>query len=322
MGTPKYAVCSLQKVSERHEVVGVLTRADKPNQRGNRIEFSPVKKFALDHGIPVFQSESLKDDFLYEELKKLQPDIACVVAYGMLIPRRLIDLPRLSTVNVHGSVLPQYRGAAPMQYSVLNGDATAGVTVMYVAEDLDAGDIILTRSIPLGEDETFGELHDRLAVLGADALCEVLDEFAAGTVHAVPQDASKVTFAPSISKEECQIDWTLPAAVVHNRIRGLSPIPGAVTHLPDGRLLKLYRAKRIDGYSGRPGEVCAVLKREGIVVTCGEGAVCLLSVKPEGKREISAVELVNGHYVKVGDVLRTEFCRKHVSNRMNNLCIH
>ncbi|HJJ36334.1 MAG TPA: methionyl-tRNA formyltransferase [Methanocorpusculum sp.] len=303
MGTPEYAVYSLEKVAANHEVVGVLTRADKPNRRGNKIEFSPVKKFALEHNIPVFQPESLSDDALCEELKNLQPDIATVVAYGMLIPRRIIDLPRLSTINVHGSLLPKYRGAAPMQYSVLNGDEVAGVTIMYVADKLDSGDIILSRSIPLGEDETFGELHDRLAVLGADALCEALDQFEAGTVHAVPQDPEQVTYAPSISKEECVIDWSLPASVVHNRIRGLSPIPGAITKLPDGKLLKLYKAKKIDGYTGKPGEICAVLKKEGIVVACGEGAVCLISAKPEGKREMPAVELANGHYISIGDIL-------------------
>ena len=303
MGTPEYAVYSLEKVAAKHEVIGVLTRADKPNRRGNKIEFSPVKKFALEHNIPVFQPESLSDDTLIEDLKKLQPDIATVVAYGMLIPRRIIDLPRLSTINVHGSLLPKYRGAAPMQYSVLNGDDVAGVTIMYVADKLDSGDIILSRSIPLGADETFGELHDRLAVLGADALCDALDQFEAGTVHAVPQDSKQVTYAPSITKEECVIDWSLPASVVHNRIRGLSPIPGAVTRLPDGKLLKLYKAKKIDGYTGKPGEVCAVLKKEGVVVACGDGAVCLISAKPEGKREMPAIELANGHYLSIGDVL-------------------
>jgi len=305
MGTPEYAVYSLEKVAAKHEVVAVLTRADKPNRRGNKIEFSPVKKFALEHNIPVFQPETLSDDSLVEELKKLQPDIATVVAYGMLIPRRIIDLPRLSTINVHGSLLPKYRGAAPMQYSVLNGDEVAGVTIMYVSDKLDSGDIILSKSIPLGEDETFGELHDRLAVLGADALCEALDQFVAGTIHATPQNPEEVTYAPSISKEECVIDWSLSASIVHNRIRGLSPIPGAVTKLPDGKLLKLYKAKKIDGYSGKPGEICAVLKKEGIVVACGKGAVCLISVKPEGKREMPAVELANGHYISVGDTLHT-----------------
>lgn len=304
MGTPEYAVPSLEAVSAKYDVVGVVTRADKPNRRGNRIEFSPVKAYALAHDIPVFQPESLKDDALYEELSALKPDISAVVAYGMLIPKRIIDLPRISTINVHGSVLPKYRGAAPMQYSVLNGDKTAGVTVMHVSEGLDAGDIILSREIPVGENETFGELHDRLSVLGAEALVEAISELEAGTVQRIAQNPAEVSFAPSISKEECVIDWSRPAQSVHNRVRGLSPIPGAVTHMSDGKLLKVYRTKLIEGYSGTPGEILAVLKKEGLVVACGEGAVCMISAKPEGKREMPAVELANGHYVAVGDFLK------------------
>ncbi|HJJ59183.1 MAG TPA: methionyl-tRNA formyltransferase [Methanocorpusculum sp.] len=304
MGTPEYAVPSLEAVSAKYDVVGVVTRADKPNRRGNRIEFSPVKAYALAHDIPVFQPESLKDDALYEELSALKPDISAVVAYGMLIPKRIIDLPRISTINVHGSVLPKYRGAAPMQYSVLNGDKTAGVTVMHVSEGLDAGDIILSREIPVGENETFGELHDRLSVLGAEALVEAISELEAGTAQRIAQNPAEVSFAPSISKEECVIDWSRPAQSVHNRVRGLSPIPGAVTHMSDGKLLKVYRTKLIDGYSGTPGEILAVLKKEGLVVACGSGAVCMISAKPEGKREMPAVELANGHYVAVGDVFK------------------
>ena len=304
MGTPEYAVPSLEAVAAKYDVVGVVTRADKPNRRGNRIEFSPVKAYALAHDIPVFQPESLKDDALYAELDALHPDISAVVAYGMIIPKRIIDLPRISTINVHGSVLPKYRGAAPMQYSVLNGDKTAGVTVMHVSEGLDSGDIILSREIPVGENETFGELHDRLSVLGAEALVEAISELEAGTAQRVVQNPADVSFAPSITKEECVIDWTLPAQTVHNRVRGLSPIPGAVTHMPDGKLLKVYRTKLADGYSGAPGEILAVLKKEGLVVACGSGAVCMVSAKPEGKREMPAVELANGHYVAVGDAFK------------------
>lgn len=305
MGTPEYALYSLEKIAKLHDVVGVVTRADKPNRRGNKIEYSPVKKFAREHAIPVFQPESLNGDEIYASLSALKPDIAVVVAYGMLIPKRIIDIPRHSTINVHGSVLPRYRGAAPMQYSLLNGDDTAGVSVMYVTEKLDAGDIILVRSIPIGENETFGELHDRLAVLGAEAICEALDLFAGSpsSVPRIPQDPEKVTYAPSITKEQCVIDWTLSSTSVHNRIRGLSPIPCALTFIPGGQRLKVYAAKKVDGYFGQPGEICAVLKKEGVVVACGEGAVCLQSVKPEGKREMPAVELINGHYLKVGDIL-------------------
>ena len=302
MGTPEYAISSLEAVYAEHEVVAVLTRADKPNKRGNKIQFSPVKEFALAHNIPVFQPENLKDETLYAELAALNPDISAVVAYGMMIPNNIIDLPKFGTINVHGSLLPKYRGAAPMQYSVLNGDETAGVTIMYVSEALDSGDIILKKEIPVGVDETFGELHDRLAVLGAEALVEAMQEIAEGTSTRTPQNSADATFAPSIKKEECVIDWTLPASQVHNRVRGLSPIPCANTRLPDGKLLKVYRTEKVEGYSGQPGEVVDVIKKKGFVVACGDGAVCVVSAKPEGKREMPGFELVNGHYVKIGDV--------------------
>jgi len=306
MGTPAYAVPALEAVASRHEIVGVVTRVDKPNRRGNKIAFSPVKEWALAHDIPVFQPESMKDAGLTEELAALAPDVGVVVAFGMMIPDGIINLPKHRTINIHGSLLPRYRGAAPMQYAVLNGDAEAGVSIMYITPELDAGDVILSRSLDVGEDETFGELHDRLAVLGAQTLMEALDQIDCGGVCAVPQDPEQVTFAPSITKEECVIDWSLPAGVVHNRIRGLSPVPCANTRLPDGKRLLIYRSERMpEGYAGLPGEVVDVIKKKGPVVMTGAGAVCILSAKPEGKREMPGFELVNGHYLEVGDRLGT-----------------
>lgn len=304
MGTPAYAVPALEAVAGRHEIVGVVTRVDKPNRRGNKIAFSPVKEWALAHEVPVFQPESMKDPSLAVELAALAPDVGVVVAFGMMIPEDIINLPCHKTINIHGSLLPRYRGAAPMQYAVLNGDADAGVSIMYITPELDAGDVILSRSLAVGEDETFGELHDRLAVLGAEALMEALDLIACGGVCAVPQDGAAATFAPSITKEECVIDWTLPAGMVHNRIRGLSPAPCANTRLPDGKRLLVYRSGRVSaGYAGQPGEVVDVIKKKGPVVMTGAGAVCILSAKPEGKREMPGFELVNGHYLAVGDRL-------------------
>ena len=304
MGTPAYAVPALEAVAGRHEIVGVVTRVDKPNRRGNKIAFSPVKEWALAHEVPVFQPESMKDPSLAVELAALAPDVGVVVAFGMMIPEDIINLPRHKTINIHWSLLPRYRGAAPMQYAVLNGDADAGVSIMYITPELDAGDVILSRSLAVGEDETFGELHDRLAVLGAEALMDALDLIACGGVCAVPQDGASATFAPSITKEECVIDWTLPAGMVHNRIRGLSPAPCANTRLPDGKRLLVYRSGRVSaGYAGQPGEVVDVIKKKGPVVMTGAGAVCILSAKPEGKREMPGFELVNGHYLAVGDRL-------------------
>ncbi len=304
MGTPEYALSSIRAVFAEHEIVGILTRADKPNRRGNWIEFSPVKVFALEHWIPVFQPEDMKDPALFEQLKALSPDISVVVAFGMMIPDAIINLPKHNTINLHGSLLPKYRGAAPMQYSVLNGDSETGVSIMYVTTRLDAGDVILSKLIPLDENATYGEVHDSLADLGAEALIEALELVESGRVTRTPQDDLMVTFAPSISKEECVIDWSLSAGTVHNRIRGLSPIPGANTCLPDGKLMKIYKSEKVFGdHTGEPGTVVDVIKKKGPVVMTGDDAVCILSAKPEGKREMPGYEIVNGHYLKVGDSL-------------------
>ncbi|MDU9375754.1 Methionyl-tRNA formyltransferase [Methanocorpusculaceae archaeon Sp1] len=304
MGTPAYAVPALEAVAAEHEIVGVVTRVDKPNRRGNKIVFSPVKEYALAHDIPIFQPESMRDPQLFADLAALHADIGVVVAFGMMIPDEIINLPPQKIINIHGSLLPRYRGAAPMQYSVLNGDEEAGVSIMYITKDLDAGDVILSKSLAVGGDETFGELHDRLAALGAEALVEALERVSSGDVCATPQDHAKATFAPSITKEECVIDWSMPARMIHNRIRGLSPAPCANTRLPDGKRLLVYRSEKVFGeYAGEPGQVVDVLKRKGPVVMTGDGALCILSAKPEGKKEVPGFELVNGHYLSVGDKL-------------------
>ncbi|HJJ46957.1 MAG TPA: methionyl-tRNA formyltransferase, partial [Methanocorpusculum sp.] len=269
--------------------------------------------FALTHNIPIFQPENLNNDTLIGELVALKPDIATVVSYGMLLPRKLIDLPPYGAINVHGSLLPQYRGASPIQYSVLNGDEETGVTIMYVEEALDSGDIILQKKIPIGENETFGELYGRLSILGADALVEAMKEIETGTATRTKQDSTKATFAPSLSKEECIVNWALPAEMIHNRVRGFSPIPCANTRLPDGKLLKIYRTEKIDGCSGKPGEIVDILKKKGIVVACGTGAICITSAKPEGKREMPGFELANGHYVAIGDI----FAANNIDNLSN-----
>ncbi|HJJ48294.1 MAG TPA: methionyl-tRNA formyltransferase [Methanocorpusculum sp.] len=302
MGTPEYAIPTLVRLISEHEVIGVVTRADKPSGRGHKLTPSPVKVCAMDHNIPVFQPEDMKDPALYEVLAALKPDISVVVAYGKFIPDSIIAIPRLNTINIHGSLLPKYRGAAPMQYSVLNGDAEAGVSIMYVTSGLDCGDVILQKAIPIGENETFGELHDRLAVLGRDTLSEALDLLESGAAKPFKQDGALSSYASMITKEECNIDWSRPASEVHNRIRGLSPNPGAFTKSPSGKIIKLYRSEVAEG-SGRPGEIIAAIKKKGFVVACGAGAVCIVSAKPEGKREMPAIELINGHYIGIGDVL-------------------
>ncbi|HJJ72709.1 MAG TPA: methionyl-tRNA formyltransferase [Methanocorpusculum sp.] len=302
LGTPSFSLPSLQLLINRQSDLAVFTQPDRPVGRKAILTPPPVKELALKYDIPVYQFERIRSQEGLQALESFHPDLMITVAFGQLLSSANLAIPRYGTINVHGSLLPKYRGAAPMQYSVLNGDETAGVTIMYVCEALDSGDIILKKEIQVGEDETFGELHDRLSVLGAEALVEAMREIEAGTSTRTPQNSEEATFAPSIKKEECIIDWSLPSAQVHNRVRGLSPIPCANTRLPDGKLLKIYRTEKVEGYSGQPGEIVDVIKKKGFVVACGEGAVCVVSAKPEGKREMPGFELVNGHYVKIGDV--------------------
>jgi methionyl-tRNA formyltransferase len=304
IGTPAYAIPALEAAAANHEIVGVVTRVDKPNRRGNKIAFLPVKEWALAHEIPIFQPKSMEEPTLSKELATLAPDISVVTAFGMMIPDVIINIPKYRTINIHGSLLPRYRGAAPMQYAVLNGDLETGVSIIYVTHELDAGDVILSHSLVIGKDETFGELHDRMAALGAEALIEALDQIDCGRVRTTRQNSAQATYAPSITKEECVITWELPVEIVHNHIRGLSPAPCANTRLPNGKRLLIYQSTVIAGtYSGEPGEVVDVIKKRGPVVMTGDGALCILSAKPEGKREIPGFELVNGHYLSVGERL-------------------
>lgn len=304
MGTPVYAIPALEAVATQHEIVGVVTREDKPNRRGHKIAFSPVKEWALAHDVPIFQPKTMQDKKLEKELAALTPDVGVVVAFGMIIPEEIINLPKYKMINIHGSLLPHYRGAAPMQYAVLNGEAETGISIMYITPELDAGDVILSRSLDVGENETFGELHDRLATLGAEALIDVLNLIENGRASAIPQNAADATFAPSITKEECIINWTMTANVIHNHIRGLSPTPCANTRLPDGKRLLIYRSEQEHAnYTGKPGEVVDVIKKKGPVIMTGGGAICIISAKPEGKREMPGFELMNGHYLKIGDLL-------------------
>lgn len=285
MGTPDFAVPCLARVLEDgYEVPGVFTQPDKPVGRHQTLTPPPVKKLALEKGIPVYQPAKLRDGAALELLKKLEPDLIVVVAYGRILPREILDCPRLGCVNVHGSILPKYRGAAPIQWTVLNGDDTAGVTTMYMAEELDAGDTIMTMTLPVGEEETSGELYDRLAPLGAECLSRTLALFAqGGPVPRTPQDASKMSLAPMLDKAMGALDFTGSAAALHDLIRGLNPWPSAWTTVK-GKRLKVHRsvvAQRL-GVQGKPGEVLSHAGGE-FVVACGQGSLVLLEVQLEGK---------------------------------------
>lgn len=299
MGTPDFAVpCLSRLLDDGHTIAGVFTQPDKPQGRGYKLMPPPVKVRALESGLPVYQPAKMRDGQALAILKELSPELVVVVAYGKILPSDILALPPLGCVNVHGSLLPKYRGAAPIQWSVLNGDRTAGVTTMYMAEGLDTGDMILTRETPLGPDETSGELYERLATLGAQALSETVRLIGEGRAPRVPQDDALASHAPMLTKELARIDWTKPASEVHNLIRGMNPWPIAHTSLC-GRPLKIYRSRLVSG-AGAPG---ALIGGSGFVVACGQGAVELLEIQEAGKKRMAAADYLRGHPDAAGKTL-------------------
>lgn len=291
MGTPDFAVpCLARLIADGHEIPGVFTQPDRPKGRGHKLAPPPVKELAQANGIPVYQPEKLRDGAALEILQGLQPDLVVVVAYGRILPKELLEVPPYGCVNVHGSLLPQYRGAAPIQWSVINGDALAGVTTMYMAEGLDCGDIILQESTPVEENETAGELYERLAPMGAALLSETVRRIGAGDVRRIPQDDALATLAPMLEKAMAEIDFTKSARQVHKLICGMNPWPVAHTCM-DGVPVKVYRSRLVPG-EGAPG---TVLPGKGLVVACGEGAVELLEVQAQGGKRMNAADYLLGH---------------------------
>ena len=297
MGTPDFAVPSLQILLDHgYEVCAVYTQPDKPKGRGHKLQPPPVKQLALQHQIPVFQPATLRKEEVQAEIRSWNPDVIVVVAYGKLLPKAVLDAPKLGCVNVHGSLLPQYRGAAPIQWTVLNGDKVAGVTTMFMAEGMDTGDMLLKAETPVGEEETSGQLFDRLKDLGADLLLETLQGLEAGTLTSVPQDEAQATRAPMLSKELSQVDWTKSAQQVHDLIRGLNPWPSAVSYL-DGRKLKLH-ASRVREGSGEAGKAFA---QDGALwVYCGQGALELTEIQTENGKRMDGKSYLLGHPLQEG----------------------
>lgn len=295
MGTPDIAATCLKKILDvGFDVVGVYTQPDRPKNRGMKLAFSPVKEVALAHDIPVFQPEHFREAETVETLRKLRPDVVAVVAYGRILPQKVLDIPAKGCINIHASLLPAYRGSAPYQWAVLDGLEETGVTAMYLCREMDAGDMIAVRKTPIGENETAGELLDRLAVLGADLLSETLDRIADGTVTAVPQDGSKATYAPMLDKSMCPIDWTKSARQVHNQVRGLNPWPVATAELA-GRKFKIYETVVLDKtLRGKPGTILGLTKT-GLQVACGSGAVEIRTLQAEGGKRMAAPDYFRGH---------------------------
>ena len=294
MGTPDIAATCLKKIlSDGFEVVGVYTQPDRPKGRGMKMVASPVKEVALAAGIPVFQPENFREEETVEALRELKPDVCAVVAYGRILPQKVLDVPKYGCINIHASVLPKYRGSAPYQWAVLDGLQETGVTAMYLCREMDAGDIIDVSKTPIGENETAGELLDRLAVLGADLLSKTLRRFASeGKVPAVPQNPDEVSYAPMLDKTMCPIDWNKTARQVHNHVRGLHPWPVA-TMVLQGKTFKVHAAHVVSG-SGTPGQILGLTKT-GLVIACGEGAVEITSLQAEGGKRMAAPDYFRGH---------------------------
>ena len=293
MGTPDIAATCLTKIlSDGFQVVGVYTQPDRPKGRGRKLMPSPVKEVAIAHDIPVFQPENFREDETVEQLRALQPDVVAVVAYGRILPQRVLDIPPKGCINIHASILPSYRGSAPYQWAVLDGQKETGVTAMYLCREMDAGDMIDVAKTPIGEDETAGELLDRLAVLGADLLSRTLTAFAEGTVTRTPQDPAGISFAPMLDKTMCPIDWNKTAQQVHDQVRGLHPWPVATMELK-GKKFKVHATKIVEG-SGQPGEILGLTKT-GLKIACGEGAVEVISLQAEGGKRMAAPDYFRGH---------------------------
>ena len=297
MGTPDIAATCLKKIlADGFEVVGVYTQPDRPKGRGMKLVASPVKEIALAAGIPVFQPENFRQEETVEQLRALKPDVCAVVAYGRILPQKVLDVPAYGCINIHASLLPKYRGSAPYQWAVLDGLTETGVTAMYLTREMDAGDIIDVSKTPIGENETAGQLLDRLAVLGADLLSKTLTRFAeGGRVPAAAQNEAEVSYAPMLDKTMCPIDWTKTAQQVHNQVRGLHPWPVATMEL-EGKTFKVHATKVVEG-SGNPGEILGLTKT-GLRIACGEGAIEILSLQAEGGKRMAAPDYFRGHPLK------------------------
>ena len=304
MGTPEFAVPSLQALCDSgYEVVGVFTQPDRPKGRGNKVIASPVKQLAVEKGIPVFQPVRIRKDGV-EDLKSLAPDLCVTAAFGQILSQEILDIPRLGTINVHASILPKHRGSAPINWAILQGDETVGVTTMMTDKGIDTGDMLLKAETPYIKGETAGELTVRMAELGAKLLIDTLKKLEDGSLVSIPQDHENMTYDPMLTKEMGVIDWTEKAADIVNRIHGLNPWPGCSTAVEGGRL-KLLRAEVAEG-SGQPGEIIVADPKAGLVIAAGKGAVGVTQLQAPGGKPMNSKDYLRGHPMAVGTVLKEE----------------
>lgn len=295
MGTPDFSVPALEKIAEKHEVTGVVTQQDRPKGRGHKMQFIPVKEKAIELGIPVFQPEKVKNPGFVDILREMNPDVIVVIAFGQILSKEILDLPKHGCINVHASLLPKYRGAAPIQWAVIDGEEHSGVTTMYMAEGLDTGDMIDKKIIKLDEKETGGSLFDKLSFEGGALILETLEKLENNTVKRIPQNDDESTYAGKITKELGQIDFYKSATEIERLIRGLNPWPSAYTHL-DGKVLKIWAADVLEQeVKEEPGTICK--NNKSLRAATGKGYLDIKELQLEGKKRMDVVSFLNGYQI-------------------------
>lgn len=303
MGTPDIAKGCLEKlINEKREVIGVVTQADKPIGRGKKMGMPPVKELALEHNIPVYQPIKARDEEFINTLKEINPDVIVVVAYGQILPKALLDIPKLGCINVHVSLLPKYRGAAPINWVIINGEQKTGVTTMYMDEGLDTGDMILTEEFDLNDEITAGELHDKMRDIGADVLIKTLNQIENGTAPRIPQNHEEFTYAPIMNKSLGKIDWSKSAREIHNLIRGVNPWPSAYTNYKDSTM-KIWKTEVLNENSDKePGTILEVDK-DGMKVSTKDGVILVKEIQMPGKKRVLVSEYIKGNSIDIDTIL-------------------
>ena len=305
MGTPDFAVGSLQALCEsgKHEILAVVTQPDRPKGRGNKLLQTPVKEYALEQGLTVYQPQKVKTPEFVELLHELQPELIVVAAFGQFLSKEILELPKYGCINVHASLLPKYRGAAPIQYAIIKGEKESGVTIMQMDIGMDTGAMLDKVVVPIEENTTMGELHDALREQGAALLLQVIDKIAAGTAVAEPQDNEQATYATLLDRSMEHIDWSKTAQEVHNLIRGFNPAPSTFTKLPNGKSLKIWGSRMTDKSSAAAAGTVIATGKRSFFVACGEGVLEITEVQPESKKRMPAQVFLNGRGVQEGDLL-------------------
>ena len=309
MGSPEFAVDSLKALVEasQHEVVAVITQPDRPKGRGQKVLMTAVKEYALTKNLPVLQPAKIRAQEFVEELKALEPELIVVVAFGQFLPKDILQMPKYGCINVHASLLPKYRGAAPIHYAIMNGEKETGVTIMMMDVGMDTGDMLAKSVTQISSDMTMGVLHDQLKIDGAKLLLDVVEGLEKGTIKPVPQNDDEATYASLLDKEIEKIEWDRTAQEIHDKVRGLNPWPGAHSILPDGRNLKIWQTLVVEReYPGvRPGTIVELTKN-GFIVVCGKACLEVLEVQPESKKKMAADVFCNGYKIKSGEILSLE----------------